>query len=54
MAEVINLDTLELPDCEHCDHPSKRVYAHTMDSEMPAEMGCNRELHFADVERGNT
>ena len=39
MAEVINLDTLELPDCEHCNHPSKRVYAKTMDLEGPGIPG---------------
>jgi len=33
MAEIIDLGNLELPDCESCRDPSKRILGRTMDLE---------------------
>lgn len=39
MAEIIDLSDLELPDCQKCQHPSKRILARTIDLEGPGIPG---------------
>ena len=47
MAEILDLNHLELPDCEKCRDPSKRIFARTMDLEGPGVPGvlyqCNNK-----------
>lgn len=39
MADIIDLDDLEFPECEKCRDPSKRILGRTMDLDGPGMPG---------------
>ena len=45
MAEIIDLNKIDLPDCQACTAPSKRILACTMDVEGPGMPGA---LYFCE------